>query len=214
MEGLRLVFLGPPGAGKGTQAAKLQESFGIVKISTGDILREAVSLGTTLGEVAKLYMDRGELVPDDIIIGLVREKIVNLRDFTLDGFPRNVNQAEGLDRLLEVLGKKLTHVFYFEVSDAEVKRRLLARRVCPKCNKVYNMITDPPSKDEICDICKISLVTRADDNEETVENRLKVYYEQTLPLLEYYEERGTITRIDGNKMPDEVYHNLLEVLKI
>lgn len=212
MERIRLIFLGPPGAGKGTQADKLQDAFGIVKISTGDILREAVNQGTTLGEIAKVYMERGELVPDDIIIGLVREKILQLDQFVLDGFPRNVNQAEGLDRLLETLNKKLTGVIYFNVSNEEVKRRLLARRICPSCKRVYNLITEPPKNDEICDVCGVKLIVRSDDNEETIENRLKVYYQQTMPLLEYYENRGLLKKIDGNQSPDEVFTNLVKII--
>jgi adenylate kinase len=212
MERLRLVFLGPPGAGKGTQAERLEKEFCVVKISTGDILREAVSQGTTLGQIARVYMERGELVPDDIIIGLVREKIIGLDEFVLDGFPRNVNQAEGLDRLLGALDKKLTATVYFEVPDEEVKRRLLARRVCPKCKRVYNMITDPPDEDEICDDCKVKLERRSDDNIETIENRLKVYYEQTEPLLSYYSERGILVKIDGSGSPNDVYQNLLRTL--
>ncbi|MEO0251988.1 MAG: adenylate kinase [candidate division WOR-3 bacterium] len=213
MERLRLIFLGPPGAGKGTQAEKLEKEHGILKISTGDILRESVSKGTTLGEIARVYMERGELVPDDIIIGLVREKIIDLDEFVLDGFPRNVNQAEGLDRLLDSLGKRITAAIYFEVPDQEVKRRLLARRVCPECKRIYNIITDPPSEDELCDKCKVKLIIRSDDNEETIENRLKVYHEQTKPLLNYYESRGILIKIDGSGTPEQVYRNILEVVK-
>ncbi|MEO0246800.1 MAG: adenylate kinase [candidate division WOR-3 bacterium] len=213
MERLRLIFLGPPGAGKGTQAEKLEKEHGILKISTGDILRESVSKGTTLGEIARVYMERGELVPDDIIIGLVREKIVDHDEFVLDGFPRNVNQAEGLDRLLDSLGKRITAAIYFEVPDQEVKRRLLARRVCPECKRIYNMITDPPSEDELCDNCKVKLIIRSDDNEETIENRLKVYHEQTKPLLNYYDSKGILIKIDGSGTPEQVYRNILEVVK-
>ncbi|MEO0230823.1 MAG: adenylate kinase [candidate division WOR-3 bacterium] len=213
MERLRLIFLGPPGAGKGTQAERLEKEHGILKISTGDILRESVSKGTTLGEIARVYMERGELVPDDIIIGLVREKIIDLDEFVLDGFPRNVNQAEGLDRLLDSLGKRITAAIYFEVPDQEVKRRLLARRVCPECKRIYNIITDPPSEDELCDKCKVKLIIRSDDNEETIENRLKVYHEQTKPLLNYYESRGILIKIDGSGTPEQVYRNILEVVK-
>jgi len=214
MEGLRLVFLGPPGAGKGTQAERLEREFGVVKVSTGDILREAVAKGTTLGEIAKMYMDRGELVPDDIIISLVREKILETKEFVLDGFPRTVAQAEGLDRLLTTLGKDLTAVIYFEVPDEEVKRRLMARRICPKCKKVYNLITDPPKVDELCDVCGTKLERRSDDNEETIENRLKVYYSQTMPLLNYYESRGILKKINGVGSPDQVYADLLKLLKL
>lgn len=213
MEGIRLVFLGPPGAGKGTQADYLKEKYQIEKISTGDILREAVRNGTELGRLASSYMDKGELVPDDIILSLVKEKISKLENFILDGFPRTIVQAEGLDNILKELGKDLKAVIYFDIDDEKVIERLTSRRLCPNCGAVYNLITNPPKNDEICDYCGASLERRKDDNESTVRNRLQVYKRDTLPLVDFYEKRGLLKRIDAGKPPEEVFHSILRLLQ-
>ncbi|NPA80172.1 MAG: adenylate kinase [Thermotogae bacterium] len=212
-DGYRIVLLGPPGAGKGTQAKLLAEKYGIKKISTGDILREAVRKGTPLGMKAKKYMDAGELVPDDIIVGLIEEQIEDAHSFILDGFPRTLVQAEALDRLLAERGKPLTHVIFVNVPDEEIVRRLTARRVCPKCGAVYNLIYNPPKNDEICDICGTPLVQRSDDREDVIRNRLKVYRESTAPLVDYYRKRGIFHEIDGVGKVEEVFARIESVLR-
>lgn len=211
--GYRIVFLGPPGAGKGTQASLLAEKYGIKKISTGDILREAVRKGTELGKKAKKYMDAGELVPDDIIIGLIEEQIEGIDSFILDGFPRTIRQAEALDDLLAERGKPLTHVVFVSVPDEEIVKRLTARRVCPKCGAVYNLIYNPPKRDEICDVCGTPLVQRSDDREDVIRNRLKVYRENTAPLIDYYREKGIFYEVDGVGKVEEVLERIEGVLK-
>ncbi len=211
--GYRIVFLGPPGAGKGTQASLLSEKYGIKKISTGDILREAVRKGTELGKKAKKYMDAGELVPDDIIIGLIEEQIQGVDSFILDGFPRTMKQAEALDRLLSERGKPLSHVIFVNVPDEEIVKRLTARRVCPNCGAVYNMIYNPPKRDEICDVCGTPLVQRSDDREDVIRNRLKVYRESTAPLIDYYRNRGIFYEVDGVGKVEEVLRRIEGVLR-
>jgi len=213
MEGIRLVFLGPPGAGKGTQADYLKEQYGIEKISTGDILREAVRNGTKLGKLASSYMEKGELVPDDIILSLVKERISKLENFILDGFPRTLVQAEGLNNILKELGKDLKAVIYFDIDDEKVIERLTSRRVCPNCGAVYNLITNPPKNDEVCDYCGTALERRKDDNESTVRNRLQVYKRDTLPLVDFYEKKGLLKKIDAGKPPEEVLHSILRLLQ-
>ena len=208
MERIRLIFLGPPGAGKGTQADKLQDAFGIVKISTGDILREAVNQGTTLGEIAKVYMERGELVPDDIIIGLVREKILQLDQFVLDGFPRNLAQAKAL----ETIPAKKELVFLFKISKEELVKRLTSRLVCPKCKAVYNKISLPPKVDEICDICFTPLVKRSDDNEETIERRYKVWEAEEKALVDYYEKKGNLYSIDASLGSEMIFEKICSII--
>jgi len=213
MEGIRLVFLGPPGAGKGTQADYLKEQYGIEKISTGDILREAVRNGSKLGKLAASYMEKGELVPDNIILSLVKERISKLENFVLDGFPRTTIQAEGLDSILRELKKDLKAVIYFDIDEEKVIKRLTSRRVCPRCGAVYNLITNPPKNDEVCDYCGAALERRKDDNEATVRNRLQVYKRDTLPLVDFYEKKGLLKKIDADRLPEEVLHSILGLLR-
>ncbi len=208
----RIIFLGPPGAGKGTQAEKLAESLGIPKISTGDILREAVTRGTELGKKAKSYMDKGELVPDGIILGIIEEAIDGKESFILDGFPRNINQARALDEMLSRKGLDITHVIFLDVPDDEIVKRIAYRRICLNCGAVYNLIFDPPREDEICDVCGSKLVQREDDKEEVVKNRLKVYRENTESLIRIYEDRGILRRIDGIGDREEIFRRIREVL--
>jgi adenylate kinase len=208
---LNLILLGPPGAGKGTQAERLQEDFDVAYIATGEILRKAVADGTDLGQKAKQYMDSGELVPDEVIIGVILEFVSSpaAQDgFLLDGFPRNVDQAEALDAALARLDRQLTAVLCIEVSDDEVVRRLSGRRMCVKSGHVYNIHTDPPKHDEVCDQDGSRLVQRDDDREETVRNRLAVYHGQTAPLVRFYEERDLLRRFDGTRSPTEVHDHI------
>ncbi|NPB05816.1 MAG: adenylate kinase [Aquificae bacterium] len=200
-----VVFLGPPGAGKGTQAQRLVEEKGFIHISTGDLLREAVKKGTELGKKAKEYMERGELVPDELIVALIKEKLPEEGKVILDGFPRTIAQAEALDRMLAELGKKVDAVVLFEVPDEVVVERLSGRRVDPKTGKVYHVKYNPPPEG-------VEVVQRDDDREEVVRRRLEVYRRQTAPLVEYYERRGNLVRVDASKSPDEVYGEILTKL--
>ncbi len=212
---MRLVFLGAPGVGKGTQADRIAAQYGIVKISTGDLLREAVRNQTELGRQAKQYMDEGELVPDTVVIGLVRDKLADgscAKGFILDGFPRTVRQAEELDTVLASRRIALDRVVNFDVSREEVVRRLSGRRSCPKCQAVFHVDFSPPQKDGLCDRCGEPLVQRSDDRPETIEARLKVYEEQTKPLIEYYEAQGLLSKLDGAGPVDEVNQRLNRLL--
>ncbi len=197
---MRLIFLGPPGAGKGTQARELAGEWGVPQVATGDMLREAVAAGTALGREARTYMDRGALVPDDVIVGLIRERLSQpdaKRGFILDGFPRTIPQAQALDRLLADLEQRLDRVIYFQVSDDELLRRLTGRRSCPRCQSTYHLIFNPPQRPGVCDRCGTALVEREDDREETVRHRLRVYRDQTAPLLDYYRSRGLLATVPG-----------------
>jgi Adenylate kinase (EC 2.7.4.3) len=208
----RIIFLGPPGAGKGTQAERLAEDLKIKKISTGDILREAVAKGTELGQRAKSYMERGELVPDEIILGIIEEAINDEEGFILDGFPRNINQAKALDEMLSSKGLNITHVIFLDVPDEEIIKRIAYRRVCLKCGAVYNLIFNPPKEDEICNNCGSKLVQREDDREEVVRKRLEVYRGSTEALTRIYEERGVLRRINGLGDREEVFKRIREAL--
>lgn len=197
---MHLVLLGAPGAGKGTQAAYLRDNWGLTHISTGDILRAEVREGSELGEEAKGYMERGELVPDDLIIRMMEERLKLLgatTGYILDGFPRTAAQAEALDSMLERIGHKLDAVINLEVPDNELIRRLTGRRVCPNCAAVYHVDTMPPKEEGICDVCGATLIQRKDDQIDAITNRLEVYKVQTQPLIDYYRQRGKLTTIDG-----------------
>ena len=196
-----IVLLGPPGSGKGTQGELLGEKLGYVRLSTGDMLREAVRNGTELGKKAKTYMDSGALVPNDLIIGLMKEKIAQAEGgVILDGFPRTVEQADALDQQL-----KVDLALNLDVPDEELINRLTKRRSCPDCNAVYHLIYNPPKVEGVCDKCGGKLYQRDDDKEETVANRLKVYRENTMPLIGYYEKKGVLVTIPGVGSIDEIY---------
>ena len=197
---MRVAFLGPPGAGKGTQARELAREWGVPHVATGDMLREAASAGTPLGREAKAYMDTGALVPDGVIIRMIAERLRRpdaLKGFLLDGFPRTIAQAEGLERLLEDLGQPLERVVYFEVSEPELLRRLTGRRVCRACQTAYHVVSAPSKSPGVCDRCGGELYQREDDSEATVRNRLEVYARQTTPLLAYYRQRGLLATVSG-----------------
>ena len=211
MSELNLILLGPPGAGKGTQAARLTEDFHLPYIATGDMLRAAVKDGTELGKKAKQYMDRGDLVPDDVIIGMILDCMDGPEcadGFLLDGFPRNVQQAESLEKAMREKGRDITATLLIDVPDEEVVKRISGRRVCHKNGHVYNVFSDPPKHDEVCDQDGSRLVQREDDAEDVVRNRLAVYHEQTAPLIDYYEDRGVLKRFDGQRPPTEVHDHL------
>lgn len=204
---MRLIFLGPPGAGKGTQARTLAAEEGIPQIATGDMLREAVARGTRLGREAKSYMDRGALVPDEVVVGLVAERLDRndaKKGFILDGFPRTVAQAEALERLIKDRDLAVERVIFFEVSESELLRRLTGRRVCRGCGATYHLAFSPPKKAGRCDQCEGELYQREDDGEATVRRRLAVYAEQTSPLLDYYRSRGLLVEVPGEGSPDEI----------
>jgi adenylate kinase len=209
---LNLILLGPPGAGKGTQADRLQADFGLPHISTGDMLRAQVADETPLGQEAKRYMDAGELVPDEVIIGMIRQRIAkqDARDgFLLDGFPRNEAQADALTDALRPLNRKPTGVLLIEVLDEEVVRRLAGRRVCVKNpSHIYHVEFDPPKHEGICDQDGSRLIQRDDDQEETIRRRLEVYHAQTKPLIDYYDRTGLLRRFDGTRPADEVHRRI------
>jgi len=212
---MRVVFLGAPGVGKGTQADCIAAQYHVAKISTGDLLREAVRHQTTLGLEAKSYMDQGKLVPDAVVIGLVKEKLTDpscAKGFVLDGFPRTVPQAEALGVVLASKGIALGRVVNFQVSREDIVRRLNGRRSCPKCQATFHVDFAPPKVDGICDRCGESLVQRSDDRREAIEMRLKVYDEQTAPLVRYYQERGLLFQLDGSGGVDVVFQHLSQAL--
>ena len=207
MSELNLILLGPPGAGKGTQAERLEEDFHLPYIATGNMLREAVENGTELGRKARDHMDAGELVPDDLINDVIAERFDSGdadEGFLLDGFPRTIGQAEMLEATLQSRGRELTAALLIEAPDDEVVRRLSGRRTCAKGGHVYHMEFDPPKNDNVCDQDGSRLIQRDDDKPETVRKRLAVYHEQTEPLIDWYTDRDLLVRFDGRRSPDEV----------
>ena len=204
---MNLILLGPPGSGKGTQGERLQEDFRLPYYATGDILRAAVREGTDLGNEAKEYMDRGDLVPDDVIVGVIAERVANheaVDGFILDGFPRTIPQAEALEAKTAELGREMTAAILIDVSDEEVVRRLGGRRTCVKNGHVFHVEFDPPKNEGICDVCGARLEVRDDDKPEVIRRRLEQYHEKTEPLISYYESRGLLKRVDGSLSPDDV----------
>ena len=214
---MRLVFLGAPGVGKGTQADKAAVRYRIRKLSTGDLLREAVRNKTHLGREAKEHMDQGRLVPDSVVIGLVREKLADPaygNGFILDGFPRTVPQAEALAKVLAERSLHLDRVINFRVSREEIVKRLSGRRSCPKCQATYHVEFAPSKRGNFCERCGEALVQRSDDQREAIETRLRVYEEQTAPLINFYEEQRLLSHLNGAEAVETVYHNLVKALAV
>ncbi len=211
-----ILLMGPPGAGKGTQAASLVEKFAIPHISTGDMFRAAVKEGTELGKQAKACMDAGQLVPDNVTIGIVGERLAKSdckKGFILDGFPRTVDQADALDKILVSLGIKLTRVLNIDVPAEELIARAVGRRICKKCGATYHVTFKPTAKAGICDACGGETYQRADDSEATMKNRLSVYVSQTKPLIDYYQNAGLYTEVDGRQAINKVFDDVVASLR-
>lgn len=207
---MKLVFLGPPGVGKGTQAARVAETYELEHLSTGEALRDAVKRGTEVGKEAKSYMDRGELVPDGVIMGIIREE---MKDAVLfDGFPRTVAQAEMLDQMLQGMSAQLDAVISIEAADEVVIKRLSGRRTCKQCGRIFHIDFMPPKQDGVCDACGGKLYQRDDDKPESIANRLKVYAAQTAPLIEYYACSGKLKPVNGEQAVDDVYEAIASLL--
>ncbi len=212
-----IVIFGPPGAGKGTQAKFLSDKFNIPQISTGDILREAVKKGTSLGAQAQSYMSRGALVPDEVMVGIVEERIKDKdcsNGFILDGFPRTIAQTEKLEKLLQKRGTPLTQVINLKISDKEIIKRLTSRRVCRSCNAIYNLLVNPPKVKGKCDVCGGELYQRDDDKEEVVKKRLKIYADETTPVLNFYSKRKLLKELDGSRSINEVQGAVLAIFQL
>jgi adenylate kinase len=213
---MNLVLMGLPGAGKGTQAEKIVEKYGIPHISTGDMFRAAIKESTELGLQAKSFMDQGNLVPDEVTIGIVRERLSKedcAEGFLLDGFPRTVAQAEALENILSDLNKKIDYVINIDVDQEFLMERLTGRRICKSCGSTYHLVFNPPTKDDKCDRCGGELYQRADDNAETVQNRLEVNQKQTKPLLDFYEGKGYLRNINGQQDIRKVFDDLDQLLR-
>lgn len=213
---MRIILFGPPGAGKGTQAKQLEASTGHPQLSTGDMLRAARREGTELGRKAGEYMDSGKLVPDEVVIGLIEERVLkpDARDgFLLDGFPRTIPQADALQKMLEAKGQRIDLVVSIEVPDEVIVRRLSARRSCPRDGTVYHLEHMPPKQPDVCDKCGEPLVQREDDRPETIQKRLDAFHAQTSPLKRYYEERGLLKAVDGTRPPDDVCKAIQQAVK-
>ena len=213
---MNIILMGLPGAGKGTQASKIIKKYPIPHISTGDMFRLAIKNGTELGKEAKSFMDRGELVPDEVTIGIVKERLSQSdarKGFLLDGFPRTVEQAEALNRIMEELGTKIDKTINVEVPEEELMNRLTGRRICEVCGTTYHLVFNPPKEEGVCDLDGGKLYQREDDNPETVANRLEVNIKQTAPLLDFYEDQGVLVNVDGSRDIDEVFKDVDEILQ-
>ena len=214
---MRIVLLGAPGAGKGTQAKKLIDKYGIPQISTGDILRQNVAEGTPLGKKAKSYMDKGELVPDSVVLGIVEDRLKKddcKKGYILDGFPRNTAQAEALDKILASLGMSLTGVLSIDVPKDDLMKRLTGRRTCKGCGQIYNVYFSPSKNERVCDKCGGALFQRGDDKEETIKRRLDIYDAQTAPLIDYYKKGGILKSVTGVGSIDEIFSKVCRALGV
>ncbi|MDQ0247629.1 adenylate kinase [Bacillus fengqiuensis] len=212
---MNLVLMGLPGAGKGTQAERIVENYEIPHISTGDMFRAAIKEGTQLGLEAKSYIDKGELVPDEVTIGIVRERLSKAdceKGFLLDGFPRTVAQAEALEQMLEGLSRKIDYVINIDVDQSILMDRLTGRRICKECGATYHLVFNPPAQEDVCDKCGGELYQRADDNSETVANRLEVNVKQSKPLLDFYETKGYLRNINGDQDINVVFEGIRALL--
>jgi len=212
---MNLVLLGPPGAGKGTQAKMMIDHYRIPQISTGDILRAALKERTPLGLKAKEYMDKGLLVPDEVVIDIIKDRLKEddcRNGYILDGFPRTVAQAQALDRVLTAMNSGIDHVISIEVEKGELIKRLTGRRTCRQCGRGYHVIFDPPLNKDLCDKCQGELYQRDDDNEDTVRNRLEVYDSQTFPLIQFYKEKGLVRSIDGQGGIQQIFDRIIKAL--
>jgi adenylate kinase len=210
-----LILLGPPGAGKGTQASRIAAEYAIPHISTGDILRGAVKDQTPMGLEAKRYMDAGDLVPDEVVIGIVKDRLQEpdtANGFLMDGFPRTIPQAEALNVALDSLGRSVTKTLVILVDEEDLVRRLSGRRICRACQAPFHVMFNQPKEEGVCDVCGGELYQRDDDNEVTVRNRLATYRKQTEPLIEYYDRAGLVARIEGSKAPEQVYEEIRSAL--
>jgi adenylate kinase len=211
-----LILLGPPGAGKGTQAKMMVDRWSIPQISTGDILRAAVRAGTPLGVEAQGFMDIGELVPDRVVIGIIAERLKEddaAAGFILDGFPRTIHQAEALQAILKDLGRKIDRVISVDVEEEKLVVRLTGRRMCKECGESFHVVFNPPDQEDICDRCGGALYQREDDREETIRQRLAVYREQTEPLIAYYEQQGNLKRISGDDSKEEIFNRIVQAVE-
>ncbi|WP_188207989.1 adenylate kinase [Alkalibacillus aidingensis] len=212
---MNLILMGLPGAGKGTQAEKIVEKYDIPHISTGDMFRSAIKEGTPLGKEAKSYMDQGDLVPDEVTVGIVKERLSKpdcQKGFLLDGFPRTVAQAEALEALLDDLNNKLDYVLHVQVPEEKLVDRLTGRRICPECGATYHVEFNPPKEEGKCDLDGATLIQREDDQPETVKNRLSVNMEQTKPLLDFYQDKGYLVDVDGDQHIDDVFKQIDETI--
>ena len=212
---MKIIMLGAPGAGKGTQAKMIAEKYGLPHISTGDIFRANIKNGTELGKEAKEYMDKGLLVPDELTVRLLLDRVAQddcKNGYVLDGFPRTIPQAEVLDEKLSELGEKVDYAINVDVPDENIVNRMSGRRACLNCGATYHIVSIPPKKEGICDVCGSELVLRDDDRPETVQNRLKVYLEQTQPLIDFYEKKGVLRSVDGTLPMEEVFTAITKIL--
>ena len=214
---MKIIMLGAPGAGKGTQAKKIAEKCGIPHISTGDIFRANIKNGTELGKKAKTYMDQGLLVPDELVCDLVVDRIQQddcKKGYILDGFPRTIPQAESLDKALQAIGEKMDYAIDVEVPDENIVKRMGGRRACVGCGATYHLVYAPTKKEGICDACGGELILRDDDKPETVQKRLNVYHEQTQPLIDYYKNQGILREVDGSVDMEDVFKEILNILGV